>query len=154
MEQQFADYYERLVALHTSLGAAISGLSPDALDWTPGPAMNSLAVLIAHTAGAERYWIGDVAGQRPSGRVRAAEFETELTTVERLQTMLDETLAHSRSVLAGLTHADMEEPRLSPMHDGRTFTTAWALAHALEHTALHAGHAEITRQLWDQAQGI
>jgi ankyrin repeat protein len=27
---------------------------------------------------------------------------------------------------------------------------AWCLAHALEHTALHLGHMQITRQLWEQ----
>jgi hypothetical protein len=26
----------------------------------------------------------------------------------------------------------------------------WALLHALEHTAIHLGHIQITQQLWDQ----
>ena len=33
---------------------------------------------------------------------------------------------------------------------GREFTGAWCLAHALEHTALHLGQMQITRQLWEQ----
>lgn len=153
MEKQLADYYDRLVALHDSLRNSVADLSPEALDWTPGPAMNSLAVLIVHTASAERYWIGDVAGRQPSNRVRATEFQTGQTTAVRLQSLLDDTLTHSRTVLAALTVADLEQPRVSAMHDNRAFTTAWALAHALEHTALHTGHAEITRQLWDQTRG-
>lgn len=40
--------------------------------------------------------------------------------------------------------ADYTE-RLQALH-----TVAWRLAHALEHTALHLGHMEITRQLWEQ----
>jgi hypothetical protein len=27
---------------------------------------------------------------------------------------------------------------------------AWSLLHALEHTALHLGHMQLTRQLWEQ----
>jgi len=27
---------------------------------------------------------------------------------------------------------------------------AWALAHALEHTALHLGHIQIGRELWQE----
>jgi hypothetical protein len=29
---------------------------------------------------------------------------------------------------------------------------AWALFHALEHTALHCGQIQIQRQLWEQTQ--
>jgi len=61
------DYLERLQALHESIESAIEGLPQAALDWVPGPDMNSFAVLVTHVAGAERYWIGDVAGRDPSG---------------------------------------------------------------------------------------
>ncbi|MEZ4517664.1 MAG: hypothetical protein R3C44_12840 [Chloroflexota bacterium] len=39
----------------------------------PGPEMNSWRVIAAHRR-LERCWIGDIAGQEPSGRVRAEEF--------------------------------------------------------------------------------
>jgi hypothetical protein len=35
-----------------------------------------------------------------------------------------------------------------------TITAGWALNHALAHTALHIGHAQITRQLWDARQPL
>ncbi len=154
MEQQLADYFDQLSALHDSLAASIVGLSSEALDWSPGPDMNSLAVLIVHTAKAERYWIGDVVGQTPSDRVRALEFETEQMTADRLQEALDEALAHSRGVLEALTVAHLQQQQPLPMPDGRQQTVSWALAHALAHTAIHTGHAEITRQLWDQQHGL
>jgi hypothetical protein len=31
-------------------------------------------------------------------------------------------------------------------------TVAWAVLHAVDHTALHLGHIQITRQLWEQRQ--
>lgn len=144
-------YWERLQALHEGIESAIEGLPLAALDWVPGPDMNSLGVLVTHVAGAERYWIGDVAGHDPSGRERAAEFRTQGVDAAALKTRLAETLAHSRAVLEKLTLPDLEARCVSP-RDGRRFTVAWSLAHALEHTALHLGHIQITRQLWEQGQ--
>ncbi len=60
METFFKDYLERLETLHSEIETAILGLTPDALDWIPGKEMNSIAILVVHLTGAERYWIGDV----------------------------------------------------------------------------------------------
>jgi uncharacterized damage-inducible protein DinB len=143
------DYGERLSALYAALLQTIEGLSPAALDWVPGPDMNSLSVLATHVAGATRYWIGDVAGQDRSGRDRGAEFRTRGLEAATLKVQLVGALEHSQRVLKGLTMADLEAPRISP-RDGRRFSVAWCLAHALEHTALHLGHMQLTRQLWDK----
>ncbi len=144
-----AEYLERLQTLHTAIEQIVNGLPQAALDWTPGPEMNSIHVLVVHVAGSERYWIGDVAGSDPSGRDRDAEFRSHGLNTHALIDLLGRTLAHSRAVLEGLGLADLEELRVSP-HNGRQVTVAWCLAHALEHTALHLGHMEITRQLWEQ----
>jgi len=129
---------------------AIDGLPPSALDWVPGPDMNSLAALAVHVAGAQRYWIGDVVGRDPSGRDRAAEFQVRGLDATALKAHLAESLAHSRGVLEGLALSDLDAVRVSP-RDGRKFPVPWCLAHALEHTALHLGHMHITRQLWEQS---
>lgn len=143
------NYLERLQALHADIERTIEGLPPPALDWVPGPDMNSLGVLAVHVAGAERYWIGDVVGRDPSGRDRAAEFRTRGLDAAALKACLAETLAYSQAVLERLTLPDLEATRVS-LRDGREFTVAWCLAHALEHTALHLGQMQITRQLWEQ----
>ncbi len=141
-------YLERLEDLHGEIWRAIAGLPPEALDWSPGPGMNSLGVLVAHLAGAERYWIGDMAGEDPSDRVRATEFQVKGQTVESLATLLTETLLHSRRVIEGLAAEDLGAERRVP-RTGETFTVAWCLAHALEHTGIHLGHIQITRELWE-----
>ena len=153
MVQFFADYLARLERLHGDLKAAAAALPAAALDWRPGSDTNSLAALIVHTAGSQRYWIGDVAGQEPSGRDRDAEFRATGLNAGDLAEQLDAVLAHSRSVLQRLSLDDLAQMRTSP-RDGRQFTAGWALAHALEHTAIHAGHAQLTRQLWDQQREI
>lgn len=75
MEPFFEDYLGHLQRLHESMMSSIEGLPQAALDWIPGPGMNSINVLVVHITGAERYWIGDVAAQEPSERDREAEFK-------------------------------------------------------------------------------
>lgn len=145
----FADCLDRLTTMHGEMEKAIAGLPPEALDWSPGPEMNSMAVLAAHTAGAERYWIGDIIGQDPSGRVREQEFETQGLTEAVLREKLQTALAHSQGVLAALALDDLARPRYSSRHD-KNFTAGWTLIHALEHTAVHTGHIQLMRQLWEQ----
>jgi hypothetical protein len=149
MDPVFQDFFERLKTLHASVEHALDGLPSAALDWAPGPEMNSLAVLVTHLAGAERYWIGDVAGQAPSGRDRASEFLVHGLDRAHLLAQMASTLEHSRGVLEQLSIQDLEAERLSA-RDGEVHRVAWALAHALEHTALHTGHIQIGRQLLDE----
>ena len=147
MHELFKAYYDRLQIIHRGISEAISDLSSEGLDWQPGPSMNSLAVLVVHTVGAERYWIGDVAGQDPSGRVRSEEFKSSGLDAAELQERLELTLAHSYGVLQQLTLDDLDAQRHS-WRDDETYSVAWALAHALEHTAVHLGHIHIGRELW------
>jgi hypothetical protein len=65
---------------------------------------------------------------------------------------LDDSLDYVHRVLENLTLPDLETSRVSS-RNGREVTVAWALAHALKHTALHVGHIQITRQLWEQQKG-
>ena len=153
MLRALEDYLDRLNGLHADISHAIEGLPQAALDWVLDDDMNSLGVLVVHLTGAERYWIGDVAAGDPSGRDRAAEFEAsgmdEATLKQRLATVS----AYVRGVLEQLTLPELEAVRTSP-RDGREFSVAWCLAHALEHMAIHLGHIQIIRQLWDQRQRV
>ena len=150
MESFFADYYERLADLHRMAGEAIAGLDEAALDWQPGEEMNSLTVLVTHTAWAERYWVGVMAGGDMVARDRPAEFMAQGQTAVSLQTLLNNTLAHSQQTLTALTVKDLGRGMASPMHDKRPFAIGWSLLHALEHTAEHVGQMQLTRQLWEQ----
>jgi uncharacterized damage-inducible protein DinB len=145
----YQDFLDRLVELHTNIEQAIQGLSPEALDWSPGKGMNSITVLIVHLTGAERYWIGDVALGDISNRDRAAEFSVSRIPLDVLRARLADASADAQSALTRPALGDPEQERVSP-RDGRKFSVAWALLHTLEHTAIHLGHIQITRQLWEQ----
>ena len=149
MDKYFRDYMDRLEELHREIAGSIRGLPLAALDWVPGRKMNSMAVLVVHVVGAERYWIGDVAGGNRSGRVRSEEFQVRGLSDQSLTEQLKQAEAYSRGILERLAIEDLASPRISP-RDEETFTVGWALLHALEHTAIHLGHIQIARQMWEQ----
>ncbi len=141
------DFWDRLTILHQDLNAVLIDLPIEALDWSPHPSINSLAVLAAHCAGSERYWIGQVAGQEPAPRDRAAEFKTHNVDAAALIEQLDAVLQHSRSVLDRLTVTDLERDT-GVIREGRSITGMWAILHSLEHVATHLGHMQVTREFW------
>ena len=143
----FEDVTGRFYELHIDIAKAISGLSTKALDWVPGPEMNSIAVLVVHLIGAERYWIGDVALGDISDRVREEEFLVSGLTVDNLEHRLFAADEYIRLAMSHFSLQDIEKICTSPRNE-KTFTMGWSLLHALEHTALHTGHIQLTRQLW------
>jgi uncharacterized damage-inducible protein DinB len=112
--------------------------------------MNSISVLITHLTGAERYWIGDVAAQESSHRDRDAEFKVYDVDRDFLKQRMSDNLDYARSALKNFTVEDLQAKRTTK--DGETFSVAWALLHALEHTTLHLGQIQLTRQLWEQSR--
>jgi len=153
MHAFYKEFIERLTALHREIVIAIDGLSFEALDWTPisipSDKMNSINILVTHICGAERYWIGDIALGDISDRVRDEEFQIRGMSVEELLNKIDMATEYAMFALEKLNLEDLDTEHTSP-RDGRVFTVGWALLHALEHTATHLGHIQITRQMWNE----
>ena len=149
MQTFFKEYLNILQTCHTDILKALDGLPPAALDWILGPDLNSISVLVFHLTGAERYWIGDVAAQDPTERDRDAEFKVHEVGTDVLKKRLTDNTEYARIALEKFTIQDLEATRVSA-RDGREFTVAWALIHALEHSTLHLGQIQLTRQLWEQ----
>jgi uncharacterized damage-inducible protein DinB len=151
MQPFFANYLNHLRELHDEIRKAVKELPTHALNWTSGPEMNSLNVLVIHSAGAERYWIGDVISGEPSGRDRESEFKVQGLSGDELIQRLNEVEDYLEKALEKLALQELDEKRISP-RNGREVTVGWALFHVLKHTALHVGHLQITRQLWEEQQ--
>ena len=149
MDPFYADYLLSLNEIHDEVRKAIHGLSPDQLDWSSGPEMNSVTVMIIHLIGAERYWIGDVVRGESSGRDREAEFLARGLSEADLVSRLAMIEAYAQEALTAMSVSELQEQRISP-RNGREVSVGWALCHALKHTALHAGHIQMTHQLWEQ----
>jgi len=150
MEPFIKAYLNRLEELHQDIEAAIAELPAAAFDWSPGEGFNTISVLIVHLTGSERYWIGDVACSLPSNRDREAEFHAQGWTLTALQKRLKDTLDFAATSLSQFTLEDLG--RVYTSSRGNQVTAAWAILHALEHTAIHLGHIQITRQWWEKGQ--
>ncbi len=147
---ELTHYLQLLDDLRNQVKALIADLPADALNWRPvvgtdEHATNSLAVLAAHVAGAEHFWIAEVIGRRPATRDRDAEFRAVAADAADLVRRLDAAAAETAEVLASLSEADLNGVRVAR---GREVTVRWGLLHVIEHTALHLGHMQITYQLW------
>ena len=148
------NYLQRIEDLRRQVRDLIADLPAEALNWQPlaggkGPT-NSLAVLAAHVAGAEHFWIGEVVSGLPPTRDRDAEFATEAGTPQGLLLLLDNVAAETRQVFADLDQAALEGTRQAR---GRMIPVRWCILHVVDHTALHLGHMQLTYQLWQGGEG-
>jgi uncharacterized damage-inducible protein DinB len=149
MEPFFVNYFEVLQALHRDFITTFEDLPAEALDWIPGTDMNSLCVLVVHTTGSARFWIG-IALNDPPNRNRDLEFQARGLSAAELKARFTTLEDYASGALEQTTLADLTPVYPVPNQGDRQVSGAWALMHALEHTGLHLGHAQITRQLWEQ----
>ena len=148
MHKFYVDYLDKLGVIHAEIADLIQPMSVEALDWKPLPDIPSTCVLAVHIAGAEKYWIGDVILGEDTGRIREAEFESGGKSSAELLDILAESLDFMREKLSSMQNEDLSRTVVSP-RDGSEITVAWALNHAIHHTALHLGHIQIVLQLWE-----
>ena len=151
-----AAYLERIEDLRGQIASIIKMLPQESLNWRPDEssedhAMNSIAVLATHAAGAEHFWIGEVVGKLPPTRNRDAEFETVVADTAVLLQKLEAVGQQTRTILQNLTQEDLDGTRLAR---DREVPVRWGILHVIDHTALHLGHIQITAQLWQGGQAI
>ena len=151
-----AAFLERIEDLRGQIAAIVETLPVEALNWQPDEnsddhAMNSIAMLATHAAGAEHFWIGEVMGRLPTTRDRDAEFETMVMDTAVLQQTLQTVASQTQTIMHALTQADLDGTRRARNRD---VPVRWALLHVIDHTALHLGHIQITAQLWQGGLAI
>jgi uncharacterized damage-inducible protein DinB len=105
--------------------------------WRSGEGSNSIGNLVLHIEGSTRSWIVNVIGGAQTPRDRQQEFD-ERKQIPRaeLQARLRRTLANADEVLARLDAGALLDHRQAR---GEEVTVLWALYHAVEHFAMHAG---------------
>lgn len=137
--------------VHRDMLAMVRELPPDALVWKPGPEMSTLAGITRHTLYCEKYALLAAGG---------LDYNYDSETDRQMLDATDDAPA----LVAHIAEADMVAKRALPtltveglgarlpVWGGTEEETAGALiADALNHTAMHWGHMQMTRQLWQQA---
>jgi uncharacterized damage-inducible protein DinB len=115
----------------------LAALTDEDVWWRAGDGSNSIGNLLLHLEGSTRTWIMSVAGGSHSPRDRQQEFdEREEIPRAELMARLRRTLADADEALAGLDAGALLERRQTPWEE---VTVLWAVYHAVEHFAMHAG---------------
>ena len=137
----FLDY------LRASVAAKIEGVSEPQVR-TPGVASGTnLLGLVRHLTHVERFtFLGEDVTDWP------ATFHAQPDeTVEGLLAAYRDATARANAVIEACT--DLTAPVARPTRRGRAPSMRWALAHMIEETGRHAGHADILRELIDGSTG-
>ena len=152
MDPLFGAVVKRLQEMHQQYIEYMDGLSPDELDWSPGPEMNSLCVLAVHVTAAERFWIG-LGIDDVSRRDRPAEFLASGYELAALRDLFADNIAFYEEAFKGQDGKRLREV-LDVSHymdrPSQEVTRGYALLRGLDHTAEHLGHAGMTRQLLER----
>ena len=150
MLPEIRQYIASLDDLRSQVAGIIRDLPPEGLNWRPtlpegADPTNSLAVLAAHVAGAEHFWIAECIGRFPPTRDRDAEFRYVATSAEEPLARLRNVGEETQAVLEKLTAEELES---SFMKDDHAVPVRWAIHHIIYHSGLHIGHMQLTYQLW------
>jgi hypothetical protein len=95
---------------HQVLRELVQGLSPAVLNWSPGPEMNTIAVLVAHLLDSERYLVAAALGEVVE-RDRERWFRYEAPSALALLELIDQTEQETSERLTRLT-GDALAPRV------------------------------------------
>jgi hypothetical protein len=115
----------------------------------------SLLGMVKHLAFVERWWFddffagGDVEYPWSEGDPDADFRIEDDETVDDVIALYTGAIARSTEVTAG---AQMDDLSVRD-RDGKRFALRWIVAHMIEETARHAGHADIVRELIDETTG-
>jgi uncharacterized damage-inducible protein DinB len=136
---------------------SLTGVPPAALNQQIAlPEANSLFALATHLVGAGEFWVLTLAGGRDVDRDRAAEFAAS-GNFEQIAARYGRWLTAVHEALPSLPSEYLdriaEPPAAYRMRGGAPMTVRECLLHAVEHSALHQGQIEITRQLLMSGKG-
>lgn len=127
----------------------VEGVTDEDARRSPVPSGTSLLWLLRHLAWAEDIWIGQrVLGGPPPAPVRVSDLATD--TVAAAVEGYRAAWARTDAVL-GDEAVDLGSRCRDPKGDPTNLR--WVLAHLVEETARHAGHADVLRELLDGATG-
>ena len=133
----------------------IEGLPEEALNWRPGDeTTNAVAQIVRHVYEGLPWLLGTAVGDgaplmdRDTMQARHLHsLRNEPTTQEELLGIIVAGMATANDLLAKLDETDLSE-EISPM--GRPRQRFFFVGLTIDHAAEHLGHAELTKQMWEQ----
>ncbi|MBI2868979.1 MAG: DUF664 domain-containing protein [Chloroflexi bacterium] len=151
MDAETRDYLTELGILKKQIHDTVQDLSDEAANWRPlAESTNSIYALLVHMTGSETYWVRQIINREALPRDREAEFRTSGGLREALG-HLETTARANEQILAGLSAPQLGETRDVPVRpELGAVSVRWCVLHVISHYAVHLGHIQLTRQLWEQ----
>jgi uncharacterized damage-inducible protein DinB len=119
------------------INVCLEALSDEQLWWRPNEKSNSIANLVIHLAGSNRYYFDHVVGGQPDQRHRDAEFAARGgQTKASLQKFWSESVSATERTLEGFDPGRLME---QTDRSGKLTTFAQILLHVSHHNAVHMG---------------
>ena len=144
--EKIAEQYQ---VVHGLLRDEVRDLSPEALNWRPGPETTSIAALIVHTLGSEAEVLR-VSAKVPGERDRDAEFRATANDAEDLVRQLDQADSYLEAMAPRITAENLAEEL--PRGDRPPETGLHWLVTNYGHAREHLAHVQLTKQLYAQAE--
>ncbi|MGI8858313.1 MAG: DinB family protein [Thermomicrobiales bacterium] len=134
---------------------AVEELPEDALNWRPADeTTNSVAQLVRHVYEGLPWLLGIATGDGPPPMDQEARQARHLhslrndpATRQELLGIITTGMAQTNDLLAKIDDTDLSE-EITPM--GRPRQRFFFVGLTVDHAAEHLGHAELTKQLWEQ----
>lgn len=125
----------------------VAGMPEEALNWQPGAVgTNSVAQLVRHTTAVQDVLLGRGLGENPDYD-HTDSLRNDPATKHELLGLIAAAKAKKDELLAKLDEKDMSEMIHGPRGP---VMRAYYIIHAADHGQEHLGHAELTKQLWEQ----
>jgi uncharacterized damage-inducible protein DinB len=162
-------FLAQLEDLSRRLHEDLEGITPDELEWQPGPGMNTIGMLLAHLAIVEIWWAGlaldlenpvtepvigmgmegDGMPLAEDGRPPAHLAGKDLS---HYRDLLTRARAYVRETYARMMDPDLNRTITRVWDEGaRTYSVRWILYHTLEHFAGHYGQILLLRHMYRSA---
>ncbi|HEV2066357.1 MAG TPA: DinB family protein [Thermomicrobiales bacterium] len=148
-------YSAILHELVESLLNTLRDIPDDVLNtWKPAAAgagshkMNTFAAIAIHTVSAGEFMTLHAVRGQPMDRDREAEFlaTASFPTIEERFTRW---LTAVDALVIDMTDTDLGGEPKTDRYQDRQWRNGAVLLHAVDHTALHLGHVQVQRQLWE-----
>lgn len=144
MEPAIVPIVDLFRTVHQQLRDVVRDQDVETLNWSPGPHLNSIAVLVIHTLGSEIDTLHLVRGIT-SDRDRDSEFGIHANDAAMLLDAIDRADAALMEHAPAITASNLEAIRTRPSRDSQT-GLHW-LVNNYGHAREHIGHIDVTVQL-------
>lgn len=147
MISQFETACKVLEDLHAEILALLEAVGSEGMNWTPEiNDVNSVYAIANHTILSQYWWIQENLNQEKIERNRPAEFTARADDLNSLRNLYKEIETLTRSVLENVPQQEIQAFREVKQ---RQVTVEWIVLHVIEHTALHLGHMQLMKQIWE-----